>query len=142
MRIALVSMGSPLKTDDDIANQVLDKLKGRDGLLKVRAEAVPENFIKPIQEFKPEVITFLDAVDFRGGVGEVRLFTLRDMTDIMVSTTHSLPIGIMGQFFPGVRIMVIGIQPKSIDYGTELSRELEFKMQDITREVEKLILRI
>ena len=142
MRIALVSMGSPLKTDDDIANQVLDKLKGRDSLLKVRAEAVPENFIKPIKEFRPDVIAFLDAVDFRGGVGEVRLFTLRDMTDIMVSTTHSLPIGIMGQFFPGVRIMVIGIQPKSIDYGTELSRELEFKMQDITREVEKLILRI
>ncbi len=142
MRIALVSMGSPLNGDDDIANQVLDKVRNRDGLLKVRAEAAPENFIKPIQEFKPEVITFLDAVDFRGEVGEVRLFTLRDMTDIMVSTTHSLPIGVMGQFFPGVRIMVIGIQPKSIDYGTELSRELEFKMQDIIREVEKLILRI
>lgn len=142
MRIALVSMGSPLKKDDDIANLVLGKLKEREGLLKVRAETAPENFIKPIREFKPEVIVFLDAVDFKGEVGQVRLFSLRDMADIMVNTTHNIPVGIIGQFFPGVRIMVIGIQPKELDYGTELSRELEFKMQDILREVERLILKI
>ena len=137
MRIALVSMGSPLKGDDDVANQVLEKVKGREGLLKVRAENAPENFIKPIQEFKPETIVFLDAVDFRGEAGEVRLFSLRDMADIMVSTTHNIPVGLIGQFFPGARVMVIGIQPKSIDYGTELSRELEFRMADILKDVER-----
>ncbi len=137
MRIALVSMGSPLKGDDDVANQVLGKVEDREGLLKVRAENAPENFIKPIQEFRPDVIVFLDAVDFKGEVGKVRLFSLRDMADIMVNTTHNLPVGVLGQFFPGTRIMVIGIQPKSIDYGTELSRELEFRMPDILRDVEK-----
>lgn len=134
-------MGSPLKGDDDVANRVLDQIKEREGLLKVRAENAPENFIKPIQGFRPEAIVFLDAVDFKGQPGEVRLFSLRDMADIMVNTTHNLPVGMLGQFFPGTRIMVMGIQPKSIEYGTELSRELEFRMADILRDVERLLLK-
>ena len=142
MRTALVSMGSPLKADDDVANLVLDRLREREGLLKVRAGPSPENFIKPVRQFRPDAIVFLDAVDFKGEAGEVRLFGLRDLAEIMVTTTHDIPIGTIGQFFQGVKVMVIGIQPKDISYGTGLSRELEARLPDITMGVEGLLARM
>lgn len=130
---ALMSIGNPLKSDDDIGNIVLDKINL--DLKKIKAETTPENFLNELKEF--EKIIILDALEFGGEVGEVRVFNLEDL-DGTFSSTHSIPISLIKKLLPDSEIKVIGIQPRKIAFGV-MSIELRNKINRIGREVENIV---
>ena len=76
----IISLGNPIKSDDNIGNLVVDKLKQQKEIQNnkdqdiefIKAEISPENFFYQIAELKPEIIYIIDAVDFGGSVGEVK----------------------------------------------------------------------
>lgn len=129
----LMSIGNPLKGDDNIGNLILDKINL--DIKKIKALTTPENFVKDLKEFNEIII--IDALDFKGKIGEVRLFSLQELNDVSFST-HSFPIFLIKKLLPKSEIRVIGIQPKIIDFG-KMSDELKNKIDDITKEVEKII---
>lgn len=132
---AIIGLGNMLKSDDNIANLVLDRLNQKNKVL-IKAGTNPENFISKIKD--AEKVVFIDAVDFGGKVGEVRLFDLNEIQNTL-TTTHNIPISMIQKFFPEKRIKIIGIQPKKIEHGTELSDEIKKRFKEIVSETQRII---
>jgi len=128
---AVMSMGNPIKSDDNIGNIILDKLD-IENITKIKGEVTPENFVKKLKNCDEVII--LDALEFGGNVGEVKVFELNEIKDV-VASTHSIPIDLLKRFLPDSKIKIIGIQPKNIEFGEELSEELENKIEEIVEKV-------
>lgn len=136
-KIAIISLGNVLKCDDNVANLVLDELKAENALL-IKGGTNPENFIGPLEKFKPDIIFFIDATDFNGKAGDVKVFQINDILNLNIST-HNLPVSLIKGFFPKTRIKIIGIQPKKIDYGNKISKGLEERFEEIVEAVKKIV---
>ena len=131
---AVISIGNPIKSDDNIGNIILEKI-GVDAM-KFRAETSPENFLEKMKGC--DKIIILDALEFGGAVGEVKVFDLDSVNDRLMST-HSIPIALFKRFLPDSKIIVVGIQPKNVEFGEELSEELKESIDKISENVEKII---
>jgi len=46
---------------------------------------------------------------------------------------------LLKRFFPSSKIRVIGIQPKSIEFGNSLSREMENKIEEVAERVKSFL---
>ena len=131
---AVISIGNPIKSDDNIGNIVLEKINIE--AIKLRAETSPENFLEKMKGCNQIII--LDALEFGGAVGEVKVFNLESVNDRLMST-HSIPIALFKRFLPDSKIIVIGIQPKNVEFGEEISDELKESVDKISENVEKII---
>ena len=130
----VVSMGNPIKSDDNIGNVILDRIDVE--ATKLKAETTPENFIDKLNGY--DEIIIIDALEFEGEVGQVKRFDL-DKVDDRILSTHSIPIEMFKKFLPNSKITIIGIKPSNIDFGEELSDELNEKLDTISKEVEDII---
>ena len=141
MKKVIISIGNPLKSDDNVGNLILDELqksmKDRN-LHFIKASTSPENFIEPLKKIKPDVIYFIDVALFQGNVGDIKLFQLEDILNMSIST-HNFPITVFKKFFSDSKIKLIGIKPKSVDVGEGLSPELKNKFENIVQRVRVII---
>ena len=128
---AVMSIGNPIKCDDNIGNVIIDKLDLKN-IIKIKAEINPENFMNKLKDC--DEIIILDALDFGGNVGEVKVFELDKINEVSIST-HSIPIDLMKKILPNSKIKIIGIQPKSIGFGEELTKEMKNKIEEIVQKV-------
>ncbi|MBD3156029.1 MAG: hydrogenase maturation protease [Candidatus Aenigmarchaeota archaeon] len=141
MKKVIIGIGNPLKKDDNIGNIIVEKLKKRtkdQDLMFVRAETNPENYISKIKEFEPGVIYFIDAAEFDGEAGEIRVFQIDDVLNESLST-HGISVKIFRNFFPETEIRIIGIKVEDTNYGEGLSRELEKNKNNLTENISKIL---
>ena len=141
MKRVIISIGNPLKSDDNISNLILDELqknmKDRNFYF-IKAGTNPENFIEPLRKIKPDIVYFIDIALFQGSVGDIKLFQLEDILNYNIST-HNLPITVFRKFFPKSKIILIGIKPKSLDFGENLTPELQNKFEEIVKKVKTIV---
>jgi hydrogenase maturation protease HycI len=141
MKKAIISLGNPLKSDDNVGNLVLDELKKimkKNNTHFIKGSTNPENFIQPLRKINPGIIFFIDVALFEGKVGDVKLFQLKEILNVSVST-HNFPITVFKNFFPNSKIFLIGIKPKDLGVSEELSPELKSKLNDIVEKVKTII---
>jgi len=131
----VMSIGNPIKSDDNIGNIILDRLDIKD-IIKIKAGITPENFINQLKNFDEVII--IDALEFEGETGEVKIFKLDEIKDSLVST-HNIPISLLKKFLPNSKIKIIGIKPKNIEFGKELSEELKNKIEEIIEKVSSFL---
>ena len=138
---AVISVGNPLKADDNVGNLILDKIKDsykNQGYYFFKGGMNPENFIEPLKKINPDEIFFIDVAIFEGEVGDVKIFKLEDIIDMNIST-HYFPISIFKKYFPKARLVLIGIKPKVINFGQGLSPELKTRLPKIIEKVQRTI---
>lgn len=133
-KIAVLGVGSELRADDIagiLAAQELDKDAKRIGRsidLKVfLGYTAPENLSGEIKKFKPTHVIIIDSADIGKKPGDVALFTPEDSGGISFST-HKLPIKVLAQYLQQsfeCRVIIIGIQPKTLDFGKPVSKEVK-----------------
>jgi hydrogenase maturation protease HycI len=141
MKKIVISIGNPLKLDDNIGNLLLNRLKEttkNKNIDFIEGSTNPENFIEPLKKIKPDIVFFLDVAIFPGDTGNVKLFQLKDILKYNIST-HNLPVEVFQEIFPKTKIMLIGIKPKSLGFGENLTPELNNKFEHIFEEVKKII---
>jgi len=141
MKKIIISVGNPLKSDDNIGNLIMDRLIDeikKDDIIFIKGSTNPENFIEVIKKMRPDIIFFIDVAFFDGKTGDVKLFDLNDIQDANIST-HNFPIKILQDFLPNCKNMLIGIKPKSLEIGDELSPEINNKFSIIIDRVKKII---
>jgi hydrogenase 3 maturation protease len=126
-RAVIVGVGNPLKGDDGVGPLVVSRAKYP---RKLDAGTVPENFIFQIRKSRPEAIVIVDAADFGGKPGEVRLFPAGDARNPKVST-HAMPLSVFAAFFPESEVWLLGIQPVSNAFGAPPCPEAEASAFDV-----------
>lgn len=142
MKAAIIGIGNPLKKDDNIGNLIVAKLSEEvedKNFVFIKAYLTPENYLLQFKKLKPKTIFFVDAVEFKGRVGEVKIFNLNEIV-LNEVTTHNIPISVYKNCFPGTEIKLIGIKVKETDFGEELSKEVKDKVSSILERVKKIIL--
>ncbi|MGQ9760116.1 MAG: hydrogenase 3 maturation endopeptidase HyCI [Candidatus Methanomethylicaceae archaeon] len=129
-KILLVGIGNRLRGDDAAGLMVISRLKRR----KIRKASlmdcgsVPENCTGEIKRANPTHIVFIDAVEMGKAPGTFVFINEEEMCAGSVSTHkqslrtvfHILRAGI-----PSVKIKLVGIQPKTLDFGKRMSRPVD-----------------
>lgn len=136
MRV-VVGVGNRLREDDSIGLKVVEELmketKNND-LKFFLGETVPENLIDKIKTLKPREVLIVDAVDFKGKPG-----------DVMVSNkvyrggfSHKMSYSLFSDLL-NCDVKIIGIQPKNVGYGEDLSEEIKDTFDKVKDRVKKFL---
>lgn len=127
-KVAVLGVGSRIKRDDAVGVAVVDQLKGKvsRSVRLFDCETVPESFTGPIRQFAPSHVLIIDAAILGLNPGETRIFTPDSIVE-SASSTHTLSLSIVSQYLAsevGAKVLVLGIQPKDLQLGTKMTREL------------------
>ncbi|MEJ5292028.1 MAG: hydrogenase maturation peptidase HycI [Candidatus Methanosuratincola sp.] len=128
-RLLIVGVGNRLRGDDaagcSAARILRSRLRGN--VLVLDCGGVPENFTLEMKRFQPSHILFIDAVDMGLNPGEFRLVEGEELVERSLSThkqSLKLLFLILKEGIPGVKIKLLGIQPKTIDFGKGISSQV------------------
>lgn len=117
-----IGVGNVLKSDDGVGVVISKQIKDRPGLRAITVEVSIENYLGKINSMNPGEIVILDCMDLDSDPGEYRIVALDEVEDITFNT-HNISLGRLGDFFH-VPTYVLGIQPRSIAFGDQLSPPL------------------
>jgi hydrogenase 3 maturation protease len=125
--LVLAGVGSDIRRDDAVGVLVISRLRGSlpAGIGLVDCGTVPENFTGQIKRHRPTHIIFFDAVEMGKEPG---FYDFVDEETLIAQSlsTHKQSLNILLQVLktgiPKVKIRLVGIQPKTTDFGKGLSR--------------------
>jgi len=130
MRIAVVGLGDRMKGDDAAGCEAAELLKReitRDNVKIINAENAVENYLGVIEKFKPEKVFIIDAADFGGRSGDVKILKARQVKET-TSSTHNFSLPLIIKHIKaetGAKCILLGIQPGNLSFAEGLSREVK-----------------
>lgn len=137
----ILGIGNVMKGDDGAGPILISRLKGKTKANLLDCEEVPENYTQPIIEARPDKIVIVDAADWNGPAGEIRLIDAEEINNISFSTHDSslqIFINYLKKLLPNVYIIIIGIQPKRKYFLDSLSPEVEKTVDELSHLLEKI----
>ena len=143
-KIALLGIGNDLRTDDGLGLYIIDGLKEKlsdPHILIENVGSVPEAFARPLAEFGAERVIMVDAADMRKPVGHTELVT-KDRIGGIAITTHSMPLSFLMAYLEqetGGETILLGVQPRNIDFGEGLTPDVEKAAQKVISSLEILL---
>jgi hydrogenase 3 maturation protease len=127
-KIAVLGIGNDLRTDDGLGPFIVENLGIESpNILVENVGSVPEGFARPLAEFGAERVILIDAADMRKPVGHIEMVTKDRIGGISIST-HSMPLSFLMMYLEqetGGQTILLGIQPKSIQFGEGLTQEIQ-----------------
>jgi len=141
--IAIIGLGNTLRRDDGVGVYVASRLKNLLGGVRWVEVIVAEDRVdyaaKELEKVNPCLIIVIDAMEFDGTPGEIRVVRLEDVEE-PYAYTHRIP---MKTIFRIVGIeaptYVIGIQVASRDFGEGLSREVRVAGDEVIEFLAKIL---
>jgi len=142
----IIGTGSPLRQDDQAGLIACDELL-RNDVFCLKCEYGVENCFGEIERFKPRYLIIIDAALFENGrPGDIIITSEESISEVnLVLSTHNIPltllIDLMKKTWRLEKIYVIGIYPKSMDLGLEVSLEVFSSIERLVEEIKKCIRR-
>lgn len=125
--VLVVGIGNTLRGDDGFGPSMIERLEGKVSARLLDVGEVPESYLGRLLEQKARTILVLDAADMGEAAGTVAILEAEDLAECNVST-HQMPLEL---FFRYLRenshadVFALGVQPKQISLGSEMSPEVE-----------------
>ncbi|MFH1368483.1 MAG: hydrogenase 3 maturation endopeptidase HyCI [Elusimicrobiota bacterium] len=110
------------------------RFSGRRRIKTIFGSTAPENFTGEIIKFKADHVVMVDCADISKKPGSICIIDPENIGGTSFST-HMLPINIMtGYLVQSINcgITIIGIQPKSIDYGSIISPAVKKAAKEVS----------
>lgn len=126
-KLLVVTVGNSLRSDDGIGIYIAKHIeKCKKNIIILNADSKPENIIDKAVQIKPQKVVIIDAADFGGRAGEIRLIKKTDIQSASLST-HSFSLSIIAGIIEedtGADVFFLGIQPRSVRLGEGLSKSV------------------
>jgi len=142
-RVVLVGVGETLRGDDGVGIKIIELLDESilRNVLILNTGSVPEAYTGKLVEHNSTHVLLLDAANFGGEPGDVKLI---DSTRIggQAISTHNLPLTIFISYVEkvlGSKVLLLGVQPKCIGFNTELSPEVAKATQKVAALLTKIL---
>jgi len=123
----IVGIGNTMKGDDGVGITLLHRLKDKIDAIFMDCGIAPENYLGKMVEINPQIIIIIDAVDLHKSPGTMQIIEASKLAEGGLST-HSLSpelfIDYLKTRLEGLRVFVLGIQPKNCGFGEKLSTEV------------------
>ena len=133
----IVTLGNELRGDDGAGILFGNLIGDKTSFIVVNGGDAPENFTGFIIKKCPDTILIIDAMDFGGNPGDIKVISGDNLEKGGVSTHGSLKLFVdYLEKMTGAKILVFGFQPKSIGIGEEISPEVS---ESVMKAVEKFI---
>jgi len=134
--IVIVAMGNELRGDDGAGILFGNLVKENTSLTVINGGAAPENITGLVVKKCPDTILIVDAMDFGGEPGEILLVSGERLEKDAVSTHGSLKLFVEYlEKMTGVRVQILGFQPKSFELGKEISPEVYESVRKIAMKI-------
>jgi hydrogenase 3 maturation protease len=142
-KIAFLGVGSVLRNDDAAGLLVADELKKiKNPKLRVfLGSTAPENLTGEIIKYTPTHIIIVDSVDMEQEPGSIMLIDPQVVEGVSFST-HMLPVKMIVDYFIEslkCEIIIIGIQPKSLEFGETVSEEVGKSTKQIADTIQQIL---
>jgi len=140
-KVMILGVGNTLRGDDGAGPYLIEQLKGQVDATLLDCEEVPENFLGKIAENQPESILIIDTIDLGMSPGTVALLEEDKLEDASWSTHHaSLQLFVnCVKADTGGNVLILGIQPKSTEFGSEISDEVKETLGLLQRIIPKAL---
>jgi len=139
-RVTIVGVGNVMRGDDGLGSILSEYLKGRVSACVIDTGLSPENHIKKIRDSKPNTVLIIDAADFGGDAGDIKLLRKSDIPLYGIST-HNASLALFFDFLEtttSAAVYMLAIQPAGNEVNASLSNIIEKKC----KEVESLFLEL
>ena len=142
-RVAIVGIGNDLRNDDAAGTLIARKLLHREcavdacHLLVIQAGHAPENVSGELRGFAPDLVLLIDAAEMRDVPGAICWVPIQSIEG-MSASTHSLPLTMLARYLTlelNCMVALIGIQPKSIEFGDVVSSEVSQAIDEVVQEI-------
>lgn len=133
--MAIVCVGNELRGDDGAALAVANSLAGTVPWNLYDTQGVPESFLMKIAANKPDPVILVDALDFGAEPGAIELIESNALAGQGPSTHGPAPLAFLEilEMFHPCRDVVLGIQPKATEFGSQISRPVADAIDRIIR---------
>lgn len=127
-KLLILGVGNELRQDDGFGSyfvRLFSEAKSEKVSL-IDTGTVPESFTGKIKKEKPSHIIILDAVFMNRNPGEIAIINKDQIANLNL-TTHSMSLRTFIKYlevFNSFEIILIGVQPKFMNFGMELSDEV------------------
>lgn len=138
--VAVLCVGNPDRGDDGFGPAVAEGLRDRIGVPLFDGGMAPENELPRIADLNPQCVLVVDAVDFSGEPGELRLMSPGELRADDIST-HAASLSVAAEFLTiscGARVLVLAAQPRSLELGDGLSTEVRDAVDETVRLLRQL----
>ncbi|MBE0478889.1 carbamoyltransferase HypF, partial [Candidatus Aerophobetes bacterium] len=145
-KVVFLGVGNLMKGDDGAGCIFIEELQKASKSFRIylfNGGQLPENYLEKIIKVRPDKVFIVDAVDFNASPGKVRLF--KEVEPSLNFSTHHLPLSFILKYLrekTKAEVFILGIQPKNIQWGSNLSLEVKSAVkgliEGLTGEKEKI----
>ena len=132
-RVCVLGIGNRHHHDDAVGPYLAEALETRPEYDVIDAGIIPEDYIETTVKKHPDTILMVDATDFGGEPGEVRLLYPDHVKHSGVST-HAGSLRILAEFLKirtHARIALLAVQPADVSDGKGLSAPVANTLDDL-----------
>jgi hydrogenase maturation protease HycI len=133
-KLLVICIGNIFRKDDGAAPYIAERINVfSKNFLLINAGDRPENSIDQALDFSGNRIVIVDAADFDGIAGEVRIIPI-DLIPENTLSTHTFPVKIIAKLLEhesNAEVYFIGIQGKDFDFGEGLSGKVKESADEI-----------
>jgi hydrogenase maturation protease len=132
-RVCLLGIGNRYHHDDAIGPYLAEAMESRPDYDVIDAGISPEDYIEMTAHKHPDTILMVDATDFGGEPGEVRLLYPESVAYSGVSTQAG-SLRMLAEFMQArthARIALLGVQPADTSDGKGLSTPVSNTLDDL-----------
>lgn len=148
--VIIMCIGNDMRGDDAAGPIVAEKLnqdiltcpEKYSDIKVVNAGTVPENYTGLIRSKSPSHIIYVDAVEMGQDPGSLKLVSEDEIANYSIST-HAMPLSFMIKYlksFSDAKVILVGIQPKSIEMFEKVSDELMEGIELLLIDLRKILM--
>jgi len=134
-KVVLLCLGNIARGDDGVGPHIASAIKGNIPYEVIDAGVVPENYTGVVRKLNPDTILIIDAIQFEGAPGEIRIFKGEDLRTGKIST-HDVSPKLLIEYLASstnAKIYILGIKPTSNKLGDGLSEVVAESVKKVER---------
>ena len=139
-KVVMLCIGNIERGDDGAGPVLAGIIKDKAPFEVIDVGTAPENWTGVVKRSHPDTIIIVDAVNFDGEPGDVKIFSGNDLRSGKIST-HDVSPKLLIQYLKEstkARIYVLAIRPVSNRLGEGLSLPVESTIKGLSRELSAL----
>jgi hydrogenase 3 maturation protease len=143
-RVVVACVGNDLRADDGAGPLIAGLLRATSRVKVIDCGETPENYLGVIARLRPERLIVVDAADFGGGAGDVRIAARHEIGGYAVPT-YAQRLTTFTDYVEaetGAETFYLTIQPESVEFGRRMgsavaraARELALALNEIIETV-------
>ena len=129
-----------MRGDDGAGEYVYQKIVPKGRLKIINAGMSPESVMDEVIEIAPCRVVFIDAADFGGRPGEIRVIDKENIPQTTL-TTHNFPLSVIASIIEEetrAEVFFLGIQAKTVELKEEISEEVKAALDKLIEFINNL----